>query len=652
MYVTKVIPITKIPLPSPQILSYFTSKKLRWGSLVLVPLKEKGSLAVVISQKRVEEIKMEIKKSEFKLRPILKLIEERGVLLPYQIELAYWISDYYWAPLGKTLSLFLSKLLSKKRVRERDKRWLFSSENQQVIKDRNNFSSKLYIAPFGFLPREVIKETLQNKGAVLLLIPEKSQGNFWIKEVQKITKNLKIKNNDICFFSTDLPFKKYIERLKKIREDKVKIIVGTRSALFAPFVNLGLILMVEPENKSYKSEMEPRYHAKNVAEKLAKTLGACIVLISPAPSIENYYKAREGTVEREENFQDIKREVIDMRRISRTETDNTLFRKSSLSPLLFEEIQKNLSLKGKTIIFINRRGEGLSIICRDCGWIKKCKNCDFPLSLYKNPDKSLSLVCSYCGYVDRPEKQCEKCQSWNLAILGIGIEAIEEEIKEKFQKAKILRLDSKLAPSSATQKIILKEFFERDGDILITTSILFRHLPIFIQKKVPVVGVVSIDSLLALPDFRVEEEGVKIVYNLLSIASNKFIFQTFFPHSQVVNFIRHGYKSFSKEALKERERFSYPPFSRIIKLTFLHKSSVKSRERVVKLKELLEREVKNKSLPIQVLGPSVSFIKKVRGKYRWGIVLKFKKLKVSEKKRVLSLVPPQWKVDVDPIIII
>jgi len=200
--------------------------------------------------------------------------------------------------------------------------------------------------------------------------------------------------------------------------------------------------------------------------------------------------------------------------------------------------------------------------------------------------------------------------------------------------------------------MVLKSFFEKNGDILLTTSILFRYLPILVGKKVPLVGIISIDSLLSLPDFRAEEEGVKIVHNLLSFTLDKFIFQTFWPNSQVANFIKNGYNSFLKELLKERERFFYPPFSKIIKLTFSHKDSQKAENESLNLKKKLEGEVKNKSLQIQILGPSPSFIQKIRGKYIWTTVIKLKKLKANEKKQILSIVPSYWKVDVDPLTII
>ena len=652
MYVIKVAPIAKIPLPSPQILTYFSSQKLQEGSLILVPLQKRKVFALVLSQKKAEEIKAEIKRAEFKLKPILRVIEERTVLASYQIKLAHWISNYYWAPLGKAISLFLPTFflgeLAKGKIKEKS---LFPS-NQQLNKIAKKYSSKLYITPFGFLPKEIIENTVKNGKQVLFLIPEKSQGNFWIRKIQQTTDNLKLKTNNICFFSTDLPFRKYIESFKKIRDGKSKITIGTRSALFAPFSNLGLILIVEPENKNYKSEMEPRYNAKNIGEKLAEILGINLILVSSLPSIENYVESDKVVAKREEEVQEIKKEIIDMKKGSKMLNKDIFYEWSSLSQPLFEEIKKNLLLKRKVILFINRRGEGLSVVCQDCGWIKKCKNCDAPLILYKKSDKNLSMVCYHCGSISLPPKQCAKCQSWKLVTLGSGIEKIERELKEKFKNSKILRLDSKVAARSTTQKMVLKSFFEKNGDILLTTSILFRYLPILVGKKVPLVGIISIDSLLSLPDFRAEEEGVKIVHNLLSFTLDKFIFQTFWPNSQVANFIKNGYNSFLKELLKERERFFYPPFSKIIKLTFSHKDSQKAENESLNLKKKLEGEVKNKSLQIQILGPSPSFIQKIRGKYIWTTVIKLKKLKANEKKQILSIVPSYWKVDVDPLTII
>jgi len=654
MYITEVAPIAKIPLPSPQVLSYFTSQKLKEGSLVIVPLKKKKVAGLVIGQNQVEKKKIEIKKAEFRLRPVLKVIRKESILFPYQISLAKWISNYYWAPLGKTISLFLPNPFLKKILKENFRENLFKKIKifpNEVIKE---FPPRLYIAPFGFLPKREINNALSKKKQILLLIPEKSRSDFWMKKVKKIISQSGLIIDNICFFSTNLPPRKYLENFRKIREGEIKVIIGTRSAIFAPFLELGLIVLLEPESKNYKSQTEPRYNAKDVAMRLADMGRANLLFVSSIPSIEDYIKFKR-VVRMEPKFPKIKKEVVDMKSLLKNSPQNVFLKRPSLSPFLVERIQKKLSQGKKILLFINRKGKGLSVVCQDCGWIQKCQNCEIPLVLHKKRgQKSPIMICHYCGFRTLPSRECKRCKSWRLITLGEGIEKTEEELKDTFRGFRVLRLDKEVAPAKSTQNKILKEFLFEKGNILLTTSLLLGHLPILLENKIQLVGVVSLDTILSLPDFRNEEEGVKIVYNLLSFTSEEFVFQTLWPDSQIANFIKKGFNSFLKNLLKEREKFLYPPFSQLIKISFSHKNSWKAEKEIRNLKDLLEEKISSYKLhsKIQILGPTPSFIPKSKGKYKWNIVLKLDALGMKDKRKILNSVSPQYKVDIEPLTLI
>lgn len=644
MFLTEVVPLTKIPLPSQQILTYFTSQELQEGSLVLIPLRKKEVPAIVLLQREAEPLKMEIKKIEFKLKPILKVIKKERVLFPYQIKLAHWISNYYWAPLGKTLSLFLPKFLLKKLIRERKLTFPCSEIESEKAKD---LLKKLYFAPFDFLPEEEIKMALRDKKQILFLIPEKQKSNFWIKKLRGIT-------NDICFFSTDLPAKEYLENLKKIRGGEIKIVVGTRSALFAPFFNLGLIVLSEEESENYKSESEPRFNARKVAEKLVEILKIKLILLSTSPLIESWTKFKREIIK--EGEERLKKIIIDMRRIGKISKENTLKEWSPLSPYLLKEIEKNIYLGKKSLLFLNRRGEATALLCQDCGWIKKCENCEAPLVYHfrkkvVNNRQRAKLICHHCNFKTEVPTLCENCKSWRLITLGIGLEKIEKELKEKFENAKILRLDSQVAPKRLSQRKIIKEFLKKEGAILITTSLLFQHL-LYLKKgkKVPLVGLISLDSLLSLPDFRTEEKAIKIIQKLFFLCGEKFVFQTFRIDTKIIKFINTGYLAFLKEVLKEREGFFYPPFSTLAKLTLAHRNPKTVKRKAYELKKELE-SAKSQMLNFrcQILGPAPSFIPKIKGRYKWKMILKLEAEKTKLKTNLLSVIPHEWKIDVDPI---
>jgi len=636
MYIVDVIPLKRIPLPSPQVLSYFTSHLLEQGSLVLVSLRKKKVPAIVLSKSKVSAKKIEIKRAEYQLKPILKVIQKKPVLPLYEIELAEWISNSYWSPLAKVFSLFFPNPLFKKIINNSLDRY----QERPLKKEKDKISKKLIICQSEFLPEEEIKRKLQEKRQVLFLIPEESKKEFWMKRIYQITP-------ETCFFSNSLPSRKYLEGFEKIKNGQIKVIVGTRSALFAPFKDLGLIILLEEENKNYKQDREPRYNAKQVSEKLAEFWQADLVFLSSFPSIESYWLAknkRYNLINKKVDFHPSESIGIDMRKIKPWRP---------ISPSLIKEIKKTLSERAKIILFLNRKGSGTSVLCQDCGWVKKCAYCEMPMTYHF---KERKMICHHCGYKAEIPEQCEKCKSWRLISLGIGIEKAERELRRELPEVKILRLDKEIASKVSEQKKILKEFSE-SGDILITTSILFQYLPFpYHLPSVGLAGLISIDSLLSLPDFRAEEEGARIIQKLLSLHPKRFVFQTFFPHSKSFLYLTKGYDSFFQEVLREREAFFYPPFSKLIKLTFSHKDQEKAENeaRLLKEKLLLSKSQGFMAQPkVSLLGPAPGFVPKFKGKYVWNILIKLPVDNYRSLIRVLlTEVPPNWKVDIDPVSIL
>lgn len=605
MYLTKVAPLSRIPRPSSQVLSYFTQHNLKRGALITIPLRKKNVKAIVLSQENAVLKKMEIKKSDFELKPILKIKSEDAILNNYQLELAEWISDYYWASLGKTLSLFLNQSKKQKII-----------ENLSIKKSISQ-KRELIMAKLGYFPEKEIKENIKKGKEVLFLVPETQKTIFWK------------------------------EKLKKY--DSPLLHIGTRSLLFRPFENLGLIVITEEENKNYKSEMEPKYNSKRVAKKLAEIWNAKLVLVSSFPSVESYYEAMNNDQQKTNDKKmitvisykpSVLSQIVDMRKIKPWKP---------ISSILESEVKKNVNSGKKTILFINRRGTATTLLCQDCGWVQKCKNCDAPMVYYFENNKNPMMICHYCGEKKLPLRLCEECKSWNLTTLGVGIQKIENELKKQFPKEKILRLDSQSTKKREEESKILKKFLEKEYSLLITTSLIFKYLPI---KKVPLVGVVSIDSMLSLPDFNIEEECTQLIEKLLSICKEKFIFQTFFPDSEVISWIKNNKETFFERKIKERRTFSYPPFSSLIKLSFSHPNQIKARNESYLLKRNIEKEIFKEKMPAEIIGPSPAFIEKIGSKYNWKLLIKLKTENQKIKNEILTNVPPSWRVDVDPIDII
>jgi primosomal protein N' (replication factor Y) len=256
------------------------------------------------------------------------------------------------------------------------------------------------------------------------------------------------------------------------------------------------------------------------------------------------------------------------------------------------------------------------------------------------------MICHYCGSEKPPSRFCKKCKSWNLTTLGSGIERVAQDLNKIFGKEKILRLDSEKTKTGKNQRKILEGFLKKDAPILITTSIIFKYFPI---KKVQTIGMVSIDSLLSLPDFKTEEEGAKIVEKLISICEKNFILQSFFPESRAISWIKTSKDEFLKNVLKERKKFFYPPFSSLIKLSLSYGNRKKLIKEIYQLKRKLEETIlKNSIKNCEIMGPSPAFIEKVKGRYNWKLLIKIKAENPRLKNILLSQVPPNWRIDVDP----
>lgn len=593
MYLTKVAPLARIPRPSAQFLSYFTTHKLERGALILIPLRKKKVKAIVFSQTKVLSRKMEIKKANFELKPISKILEKNPVINENQIKLAKWLSDYYWAPFGKVLSSFL---------RNSKKLEIKSSPMPTTSSQKEKFK----FASFDYSPQKEIENCFKEKKEVLFLVPEKTKEKFWKDRLKNFT--------------------------------SPNLIIGTRANIFRPFKSLGLIVLTEEGNQNYKSQMEPKYNTKMAAEKLADIWQAKLIVVSSFPSVETYFKttSNQNIIRKPP----IENQIVDMRKIKPW---------TPLSEELINETKKTINKNGKVLLFINRRGTATTLLCQDCGWIQKCENCNVPLTYYlrKTADKIVpELVCHYCGKSYKAPRLCKKCKSWNLKTLGVGTEKIEEELVKSFEKEKVLRLDGEASETEKEQKAILQAFLENKASILLTTSIIFKYFPI---EKIPLVGIISLDALLSQPDFKLEEECARITERLLSASNKKLILQTFFPDSKAISWIKKDKEIFYKETLKERKVFHYPPFYSLIKLSTSNNNQTLARNEAFALKKKIEERAKSyNDLNLEIIGPAPAFIEKLRGKYQWKLILKLNAKESRTRNNLLSVIPLNWQIDIDP----
>jgi primosomal protein N' (replication factor Y) len=639
MYLIKVIPATKIPLNSPQILTYFTAQELNIGSLVLVPLYKRKVIAAVESIEKIDGQKMSLRKAEFKLRGIAKVINIEQIISEKQLLLTKWMSEYYWCPIGAIIKLMIPAPFFSLRS---SGKFTISHETRN-----NKFFQKLILAPDIHIIKRIAEEYDPEETAV--------------------------------FHSEFTDKQNYASWLKVINEN-AKIIISARMALFAPFQNLKEIIVEDEHNDLYKSRQTPRYHAREIAIKLAEIWDAKITFQSPTPSIEASWLAENKKI----NLHHLKSEVQNLTSIIDLREELKTGNFSIFSRLLQEKIKDALKKNQQIILFINRRGASTVLICRDCGYTPKCPACDVPMVYHLSP---IQFICHHCGHHELPPVLCPNCLGARIKYLGTGTQKVEIEFKKLFPKAKVDRLDSDIAsaviPTPAcnvlparmtcvsvsggrsnagrqtgiqTNKII-NDFNSKKIQVLIGTSIIFnKGLP-----RVPLVAMMIADTILHLPDFRSNERTFQMISQLKSLSQKEFVLQTYSPENLAVRFAaENDYQSFYKKELTARKELSYPPFSQLIKLFYQHKNAKKASDEAKILAEklkhqinLIEQNSKLKTYKLTtILGPSPAFIPRVSGGHIWQIILKTKLADLKLRNKILQIIPPDWIIDVDPLQII
>ena len=414
------------------------------------------------------------------------------------------------------------------------------------------------------------------------------------------------------------------DQWKKIERGDAKIIIGARSAIFAPAKDLGLIIIDEEHDDSYKSETNPRYNAKEIASYIGNNKNIPVLLGSATPDMSTYYKAQKGEIQfleltkRANNSSLPDVEIIDLRK--ELATGN----KTMISTKLHSLIEENLENKKQTILFLNRRGFSTFIMCRDCGYTAKCKNCDITLTYHLKENK---LKCHYCGYETNALTVCPECKSKNIRYFGTGTQRLEEQIREMFPQASVIRMDIDTVTKKNSHEDILNKFKNDGIDILIGTQMVVKghHFP-----NVTLVGVIAADSSLNIDDYRAHERTFQILTQVAGRAGRgkdkgKVIIQTYNPDSFCIQYSqKQDYKLFYDTEINIRKQLRYPPFCDII-LIGISSTNYKEIEKNAKIiYEDIKQKIKTKKLQIILYKPVPAPIDKIKNRFRWRIIIKCK----------------------------
>ena len=460
----------------------------------------------------------------------------------------------------------------------------------------------------------LIKKALDGGNQVLYLLPE-------IALTTQIVQRLKrIFGSALGVYHSKFSDNERVEVWNGILSGKLKFIIGVRSSIFLPFDNLGLIIIDEEHDASYKQqEPAPRYHARDVGIMIGQFHHAKVLLGSATPSVESYHHAvqgRYGLVKLLKRFGEaqLPEVVLADMRVER----NRKTVKGEFSSLLLKEIDQTLEHKDQVIIFQNRRGYSPMVSCEDCGWVPKCVNCAVSLTYHQYKS---AIVCHYCGYKESLPHECPTCSSKRIQTLGYGTEKLEEELNLHFPSAQIQRMDLDTTRSKTGYESIIEQFENGETNVLVGTQMVTKGLDF---DRVSLVGVFNADRMMHFPDFRSHERAYQLITQVSGRAGRrqkkgKVIIQTSSADHPLLQFIlSHEYEQFYQKEIKDRYDHGYPPFTRLIEITVKHTDKKICRNAAYQITELL----KDKLREARVLGPGEPMISKIRNQFLMSTLIK------------------------------
>lgn len=427
--------------------------------------------------------------------------------------------------------------------------------------------------------------------------------------------------SDVAVMHSALSSGERFDEWRKVHRKEVNVVVGARSAIFAPFENLGLIIMDEEHEATYKQEDHPRYHAKDVAIQRAKYHKCPIILGSATPSLETYARAKKGIyhlleMRERSNLSEMPEvEIIDMR--DELHSGN----RSMFSRKLKEAIDDRLAKNEQVVLFLNRRGYSTFVICRDCGDVIECPHCDISLTFHQKQNR---LKCHYCNYHEPVPSECPTCQSETIRYFGTGTQKVEESLNELIPEARIIRMDVDTTTRKGSHERLLKQFGQKQADILLGTQMIAKGLDF---PDVTLVGVLAADSLFNLPDFRAAERTFQLLTQVSGRAgrhdlTGEVIVQSYTPDHYSIDFAKeYDYPGFFAKEMSIRRAFQYPPYFYLTLITVSHPNMNKAQEVTRTISQLLNKHLSEQS---KILGPTPSPIERIKNRYRFQCMIKYK----------------------------
>lgn len=662
-----------VPLPVEGVFDYLVPQELRAD----IKIGQRVWIAFGRSKKIIGYVtglcaSSAIQGQKIKIKEIISVIDQEPILGADIIELCKWVGEYYFCSWGEALSAAVPGGLKKGKVKMTSRiteglgqgvvlgTKLVPNAGQKQALDKitasiNNSEFQVFLL-HGITSSgktevylQAIDHVLGQGKTAIYLVPE-------ISLTPQAVERFKSRFGDqVSILHSHLTAGQRYQQWENIKTGQSKIVVGARSAIFAPVRDLGLVIVDEEHENSYKQEDVPRYHARDTGIMRAAQGKAVVVLGSATPSLESFCNVNKGKYSllelktRIDNRLLPEVAIVDMRK--------EIFGKKQtvLSRRLEEQIQQCLQRKEQVILFLNRRGFSTYCLCCKCGYVAECPHCSVTLTYHSHNQE---LICHYCNYRTLPQTICPECQSQYIGYLGLGTQKVESELNRCFPHSRIERMDTDSVSKRGAHESILKSFQKGEIDIIIGTQMIAKGLDF---PNVTLVGVINADVTLNFPDFRAAERTFQLLTQVAGRSGRgpvpgRVIIQTYSPDNYaVLASSQHDYNSFIKQELIFRKQLSYPPYLNLINIVIRSKHENKVIKAIEKLNRRIKELFQQPNLPrFSIMGPAPMPLAKLRGMFRWGLTIKtpdITRTNVLLKKIVTKDITPSGvkiKIDIDP----
>ncbi|MDD4956543.1 MAG: primosomal protein N' [Candidatus Omnitrophica bacterium] len=568
-------------------------------------------------------------------REVIDVIDEQPVLSRELIALAGWIRDNYFCSMGEAIEAMLpgtirrGKMTMRSRIKEEPRDVASSrphtpnTEQASVLREIRKCLAKgahevfLLHGITGSGKTEIYLQAMEDVLSMgksgVMLVPEIS---LTPQTVERFVSRF---GDKVAVLHSRMLESARFEEWERIKKGEARVVVGPRSAIFSPIKDPGLFIVDEEHEPSYKQEDAPRYHARDVAIERGRLSGAPVILGSATPSLESYYMAMNGKCKLVELTQRIKEQELPRIKIVDMRMDfDTRVGKTVISKVMSDVLQKDVHDRKQALIFLNRRGFSTFVLCPGCGGSVKCRKCDSPMVYHAEKGE---LICHYCNTRIVPPTKCPSCGKDELSYKGTGTQKVEKELRRIIPEARIARMDSDTMAKRGAHDRLLGDFKEHKIDVIVGTQMIAKGLDF---PKVTMVGVVSADANLNLPDFRSGERTFDLITQVAGRAGRgdmggEVVVQTFTPEHYAIAFsAKHDYHGFYAREMESRRELMLPPVVHIAKIMVRARKEEKAEKAAGDISCMIRRKMPD----VDMLGPAPAPMLKLRGYYRWNILLR------------------------------